>query len=77
MISVSKTSEELIDTEPLTVYRNRRGKIVQIPPEWVNNFTTKATIRQRSSKLIRKVKRAMTKNVEDYKNRNIPNQNEF
>jgi hypothetical protein len=41
-------------------YRLRRGKLVEIPDEWVGNFTTKKTIRQRPSKLIGKVKRAMS-----------------
>jgi hypothetical protein len=59
------------------VYRNRRGKLVQVPPKWVNNFTTKETIRQRPSKLLRKVKRSLTKNTENFKDQNIPTQKEF
>ena len=42
------------------LYRTRRGKLVEIPKEWVGNFTTPATIRQRPSKLIGKVKRAVS-----------------
>lgn len=42
------------------VFRYRRGKLVEIPPKWVGNFTTNETIRQRTSKLIHKVAR-MTK----------------
>lgn len=42
------------------LYRTRRGRLVEIPEEWVGNFTTPATIRQRQSKLIGKVKRAVS-----------------
>lgn len=38
-------------------YRKRRGRLVPIPDEWVNKITTPATIRQRPSKLPRKVRR--------------------
>lgn len=37
--------------------RIRRGKEVEIPPQWVGKVTTPATIRQRPSKLTGKVKR--------------------
>lgn len=39
------------------LYRTRRGKIVEIPPEWVGRFTTPATIRKRDSKLTNKLAR--------------------
>ena len=58
-------------------YRKRRGKIVEIPPEWVGNVTTKATIRQRTSKLPRPVKRDLTESVYKYKLRNAPELEEF
>lgn len=58
-------------------YRVRRGKVVEIPPEWVGNVTTKATIRQRTSKLPRTVKRALTDSVYKYKLRNAPELEEF
>lgn len=38
-------------------YRLRRGRLVPIPAKWVNKVTTPATIRQRPSKLSRKVRR--------------------
>ena len=31
-------------------YRMRKGKLVQIPPEWVGNVTHPQTIRKRPSK---------------------------
>ena len=58
-------------------YRVRRSKVVEIPPEWVGNVTTKATIRQRTSKLPRTVKRALTQSVYEYKLRNAPELEEF
>jgi lipoate-protein ligase A len=63
--------------EENTKYRKRRGKLVEIPPEWVGNVTTKATIRQRTSKLPRTVKRALTESVYKYKLRNAPEPEEF
>lgn len=36
--------------------RYRRGKLVEIPIEWVNKVTTPATIRRRHSKLTRKLR---------------------
>jgi hypothetical protein len=63
------------DKEPK--YRVRRGKVVEIPPEWVGNVTTKTTIRQRTSKLPRTVKRALTDCVYKYKLRNAPELEEF
>ena len=39
------------------LYRTRRGKLVEIPPEWVGRFTTPATIRHRDSKLTNKLAR--------------------
>ena len=42
------------------LFRMRRGQLVEIPAEWRGNFTTPATIRQRPSKLIGKVKRAIS-----------------
>lgn len=46
-----------IRDEDGNLYRTRRGKLVQIPEEWVGRFTTKATIRQRDSKLTHKLAR--------------------
>jgi hypothetical protein len=43
--------------------RIRRGKEVPIPPEWLGNVTTPATIRQRPSKLPRKLRRSLKQNV--------------
>lgn len=43
---------------PPPVYRVRRGKIVEVPPEWVGRMTTRKTIRQRPSKLRRKLRKA-------------------
>jgi hypothetical protein len=63
------------DKEPK--YRVRRGKLVEIPPEWIGNVTTKETIRQRTSKLSRTVKRALTESVYKYKLRNAPELEEF
>lgn len=40
-------------------YRKRRGKLVEIPPEWVGREPTKQTIRKRPSKLTGKVKRVV------------------
>jgi hypothetical protein len=54
-------------------YRMRRGKLVEIPAEWVGRQTTKKTIRQRLSKLAGPRKRAMkdhaTGGVNGYKDR--------
>ena len=58
-------------------YRVRRGKLVEIPSEWVGNITTKETIRQRTSKLPRTVKRALTDSIYKYKLRNAPELEEF
>jgi len=58
-------------------YRKRRGKLVEIPSEWVGNVTTKATIRLSTSKLPRPVKRALTESVYKYKLRNAPELEEF
>lgn len=38
-------------------YRERRGKLVEIPAEWVGNVTHPQNIRNRPSKLINKRKR--------------------
>lgn len=40
-------------------YRLRRGKMVAIPDEWLNKTTTHSTKRNRPSKLIGKIKRAV------------------
>lgn len=40
------------------VYRVRRGKVVEVPPKWVGRMTTRKTIRQRPSKLPRKLRKA-------------------
>lgn len=37
--------------------RIRRGKEVEIPPEWVNKFPTQKTMRDRQSRKTRKQKR--------------------
>jgi len=38
-------------------YRMRRGKLVEIPAEWVGNVTHPQTMRKRPSQLINKRKR--------------------
>jgi hypothetical protein len=38
-------------------YRERRGKLVEIPAEWVGNVTHPQTMRKRPSTLINKRKR--------------------
>ena len=43
------------------VFRYRRGKLVQVPPQWVGRITTKETIRQRNSKQIHKRRRGPPK----------------
>lgn len=45
------------------ITRIRRGKVVGVPPKWVGKITTAETIRQRPSKLIGKVKRAMKRKL--------------
>ena len=40
-------------------YRVRRGKLVQIPDEWVNKTTDGQTIRKRASKLTGKARRRL------------------
>ena len=40
-------------------YRLRRGKLVEIPAEWVGKVTTPQTIRSRASKQVGKVARAV------------------
>lgn len=42
-------------------FRIRRGKLVEIPPEWVGKDTNKCTIRKRKSKLIHKLRRGKPK----------------
>lgn len=37
-------------------YRVRRGKLVEIPPEWVGKVTHQQTIRKRASKKTKKAK---------------------
>jgi len=37
-------------------YRMRRGRLVEIPPEWLNKVTTPCTIRQRPSKVSKKIR---------------------
>lgn len=46
-----------IRTEDGKLFRQRRGNLVEIPPEWVGRFTTPATIRHRDSKLTHKLAR--------------------
>lgn len=43
----------LVDGIP---HRNRRGKVVPIPLEWFGRFTYEQNIRERKSKLIRKLR---------------------
>ena len=38
-------------------FRERRGKLVEIPEKWLGQVTSRETIRQRPSKLQRKVRR--------------------
>lgn len=38
-------------------YRERRGKLVEIPIEWVGQITHPQTIRKRKSKLIHKLRK--------------------
>lgn len=38
-------------------YRERRGKLVEIPAQWLGRVTSRETIRQRPSKLHGKLKR--------------------
>ena len=54
------------------VTRIRRGKVVEVPPQWVGKITTKETIRQRPSKLLGKVKRMLKPNVAYKDARDIP-----
>lgn len=46
-----------IEGEDGKFYRERRGKLVQIPDEWVGQIPTERTIRNRPSKWIGKRKR--------------------
>ncbi len=39
-------------------YRMRRGKLVEIPEEWVGNTVHPQTIRNRASKVIHKLRKA-------------------
>lgn len=43
-------------------YRERRGKLVEIPEKWLGRITTDKTKRQRPSKVHRKLRRVI-KNV--------------
>ena len=45
------------------LHRMRRGKLVEIPAEWVGKIPTEKTIRQRPSKLIGKVKREVKRST--------------
>ena len=38
-------------------YRRRRGRLVEIPPEWVGQVTDAQTIRKRPSKTIHKLRK--------------------
>ena len=38
-------------------YRRRRGKLVEIPPEWVGKVTHPQTVRKRASKRRKKMKK--------------------
>ncbi len=42
-------------------YRMRRGKLVEIPEEWLGKTTSKKTIRQRKSKRLHKHRRCQPK----------------
>jgi len=39
------------------VYRMRRGKLVEVPPEWVGQTTARQTIDKRPSKSIHKLRK--------------------
>jgi hypothetical protein len=58
---MGKTSKR-IEIEGL-FFRYRRGRLVEIPPEWVGKVTDPATIRQRKSKMIHKHRRGKPKPV--------------
>lgn len=40
-------------------YRERRGKLVEIPEKWLGRITTNKTIRQRPSKVHRKLRKVV------------------
>lgn len=53
-------------------YRIRRGKLVEIPAEWVGKFPTDKTKRQRPSRMTNKLRRRLkTINGLDYADRNV------
>jgi hypothetical protein len=54
--SLVRQGNRYYDPEEEKYYRYRRGELVEIPPEWVNKVPTPATIRRRSSRLVRKLK---------------------
>lgn len=43
-------------------YRERRGKLVEIPQKWVGRVTSQQTIRKRPSKLTHKLRRLVSPN---------------
>ena len=45
------------------VFRIRRGKKVEVPPEWVGVIPTKRTKRHRASNYINKIKRGVKRNA--------------
>jgi hypothetical protein len=46
--------------------RVRRGKVVEIPEQWVGKFPTKKTMRERPSKKIGKLKRRIKGGMRGY-----------
>jgi len=52
--------------------RIRRGKVVEIPPQWVGKFPTKKTMRERASKLTGKLARKLFKNTRYKDGRQVP-----
>ena len=41
------------------VFRERRGKLVEIPPEWVGHTVSRQTIENRPSKMTGKLRRSL------------------
>jgi hypothetical protein len=58
--------------KPAFATRIRRGKVVEIPPEWINKVPTPATIRQRPSKLTGKLRRRLKATSAKIAARNTP-----
>lgn len=58
--------------KPVFATRIRRGKVVVIPPEWIDKVPTPATIRQRPSKMTGKLARRLKPNVAYKDARDMP-----